>query len=130
VVTTVQDSQKSIELDIRLGEGEKAADNYALSSIQLADINPAPKGVTRVRLTFYAYANSVFEIGVCYKESGPEQKISIIPSSGMSAEQIKKIQKMVARYAEECKPQELETLAGAVIPLPETAQQEGSFLSF
>lgn len=118
VVTTVEDNQSNIGLDIRMGESTTASENYPFSCIRLDGVDQAPKGVPRVRLTFYAYSNSVCNIGVCYKENDSEQLLTIFPSFGLSGEQIKLLHKKVSKMADGCQLTELETLAGAVIPLP------------
>ncbi len=118
VVTTVEDDQPNIGLDIRMGESSRAADNYPFSCIRLDGVEKALKGVPRVSLTFYAYSNSVCNIGVRYKEGDSEQVLTIFPSFGLSDEEVRCIHKKVARLATECQPAELETLAGATIPLP------------
>jgi molecular chaperone DnaK len=118
VVTTVEDEQPNIGLDIRMGDSSKAAENYPFSYIRLDGVEKAPKGVPRVKLTFYAYNNSICNIGVRYKEDDPEQILTIFPSFGLSSEEVSLIHKKVAKMAEDCQPVELETLTGAVIPLP------------
>jgi molecular chaperone DnaK (HSP70) len=118
VVTTTEDNQPNIGLDIRLGEESRASENFAFSCVRLDDVEKAAKGVPRVKLTFYAYANSVYNIGVRYKDDDPEQLLTVFPSFGMSQSQVTSIHNMISKMAEACQPVELETLAGATIPLP------------
>ena len=116
-VTTIDDNQSNIGLDIRLGEEQRASENFCFSSVRLDEVEKAPKGVPRVKLTFYAYANSVYNIGVRYKEDDPEQLLTVFPSFGMTHDQIAAIHRRIGQMAEGCQPVELDTLEGAVIPL-------------
>ena len=118
VVTTIEDDQPNIGLDIRLGEESRASENFAFSCVRLDGVEKAPKGVPRVKLTFYAYGNSVYNIGVRYKDDDAEQLLTVFPSFGMSETQVTAIHNKISKMAESCQPIELETLTGATIPLP------------
>jgi molecular chaperone DnaK (HSP70) len=117
-VTTAVDSQPDMKLSIYMGESSKAEDNYPLSNIRLDCIEKgAAAGVSRVKLTFYAYEHSVFRIGVCYKEGEPEQEISIIPAAGLSVEDMNRLRGMLNRMAAQVIPQEVAGLDLDVVPL-------------
>lgn len=88
--------------------------------MKLDGIELAPKGVARVWLTFYSYPNSIYEVGVRYAETDPEQKLTIIPSVGLSKEEVSKIHKMVPRLVGEGAPAEVGAPDLGVIPLPQS----------
>jgi len=121
MVTTVSDLQPNIWLDIRLGERDKAIENFALSSIKLDCIEPAPKGTPRVKLTFCAYEHSIFKLWVCYKEGDEEREAIIMPSAGLSEQEIAELQKMISKLVKDATPQTIESPDLGVIPLPATA---------
>jgi molecular chaperone DnaK len=100
-VTTMADKQENIGLSIVLGEQPTAIENYALSNIKLDGIELKPKGEARVALTFYVYTNGIINIGVKYKPDDAEQKLTIIPSSGLSRDDVAQLQKKYANYVEE-----------------------------
>ena len=117
-VTTTEDNQKNIGLIVTLGERPRSEENFQLSRIKLDDIDTVPRGVLRVRLTFRGFANGLWSVGVCYKEGGPEQDLSIIPSAGLSKTELEKIQEKSMKYIEENKPKEpAEPATADVIPL-------------
>jgi molecular chaperone DnaK (HSP70) len=120
VVTTVSDFQPNIGLDIRLGERDNAAENFALSNIKLDSIEPALKGVPRVKLTFCAYEHSVFKLWVCYNEGDKEREAIITPSTGLSGQEIAALKKMIDTLVKETTPT-LEDPGLGLIPLPAIA---------
>ena len=118
-VTTTEDNQKNIGLIVTLGERFVAEDNFQLSRIKLDDIDTLPKGEVKVKLTFRGFTNGLWSVGVCYKEGGYEQQLSIIPSAGLSRVELEKIQEKAMKYIEEHIPTEPATPAVAgVVPLP------------
>jgi molecular chaperone DnaK len=118
-VTTTEDNQKNIGLIVTLGERFVAEDNFQLSRIKLDDIDTMPKGEVKVKLTFRGFTNGLWSVGVCYKEGGYEQQLSIIPSAGLSRVELEKIQEKAMKYIEEHIPTEPATPAVAgVVPLP------------
>ncbi len=118
-VTTEENNQKNIGLIITLGERNIAEENFQLSRIKLDDIDTLPKGEVKVKLTFRGFTNGLWSVGVCYKEGGFEQQLSIIPSAGLSRADLEKIQAKAMKYIEEHIPNEPATIAVAgVVPLP------------
>jgi molecular chaperone DnaK len=117
-VTTTTDAQPNMVLDVYLGERPVAADNYLIARVNLTDIESGSKGTSKVKLTFYIYANGIYEVGIRYKEDGDEQKVSIIPSAGLTGEEVEKIKQRICKYAEEMKPQEISASGNPIIPLP------------
>ena len=118
IVTTAADAQPNMVLDVYLGERPLAADNYLIARVNLTDIESGAKGTSKVKLTFYIYTNGIYEVGIRYKEDGDEQKVSIIPSAGLTTEEVDKIKLRMSKYAEELKPQEISASGNPVIPLP------------
>jgi molecular chaperone DnaK len=117
-VTTCADAQPNMVLDVYLGERPTAAENYLIARVNLTDIETGPRGTAKVKLTFYIYANGIYEVGIQYKVDGEEQKVSIIPSAGLTAEEVEQIKTRISKYAEEMKPQEISASGNPVIPLP------------
>ena len=107
-VTTALDSQQDMKLSIWMGESGRAEDNYPLSNIRLEGFQKDnPAGVSRVKLTFYAYEHSVIKIGCCYKEGDPEQEISIIPAADLSEADMNRLRELVNELASRVTPQEI-----------------------
>ena len=118
-VTTVEDKQSNIGLVITLGERPTSEENFLLSRIRLDDIEDLPKGEVRVKLTFRGFINGLWSVGVRYKDDGPEQQLSIIPSAGLSKIELEKIQAKAMKYIEEHKlAEEAPPATSDIIPLP------------
>jgi len=93
VFSTAADGQTSVEIHVLQGERPMAYDNRTLGRFHLADIPPAPRGVPQVEVTFDIDANGILHVSAKDKGTGREQKISITASSGLSKEDIDKMQK-------------------------------------
>jgi molecular chaperone DnaK len=117
-VTTAVDSQQDMKLSIWMGESGRAEDNYPLSNIRLEGFQKGnPAGVSRVKLTFYAYEHSVIKIGCCYKEGDPEQEISIIPAADLSEADMNRLRELVNDMTSRVTPQEIPGADLGVVPL-------------
>jgi len=118
-VTTARDDQRNIGLIITLGERPEAEDNFQFSRIRLDDIKIGPKGEAKVRLIFRGFVNGLWSVGVQYREDIPERQLSIIPSAGLSQDDIELIKEKATKYIEDNKPAgEAEPATMDVIPLP------------
>ncbi len=91
VFSTATDNQPSVEINILQGEREFAKDNRSLGTFILDGIPPAPRGVPQIEVTFDIDANGIVNVSARDKGTGREQKVTIVPSSGLSKEQIDKM---------------------------------------
>lgn len=103
IFSTAGDSQTSVEINVLQGEREMAADNKSLGRFILSGIPPAPRGVPQVEVSFDIDANGILNVKAVDKATGKEQKITITASSGLSKEEIDKMQKDAELHAEEDK---------------------------
>ncbi len=103
VFSTAADNQTSVEIHITQGERPLAADNKSLGRFILDGIPPAPRGVPQVEVTFDVDANGILNVKAKDKTSGKEQSIRIEASSGLSDEDIKRMQTDAESHAEEDK---------------------------
>lgn len=93
VFSTAADNQTSVEIHIVQGERAMASDNKSLGKFILDGIPPAPRGVPQVEVTFDVDANGILNVKAKDKTSGKEQSIRIEASSGLSKDEIEKMQK-------------------------------------
>jgi molecular chaperone DnaK len=108
VFSTAADNQTSVEIHIVQGERAMAADNKSLGRFILDGIPPAPRGMPQVEVTFDIDANGILNVKAKDKTSGKEQSIRIEATSGLSKEEIEKMQKDAeANAAEDSKKKEL-----------------------
>lgn len=92
VFSTAVDNQPSVDIHVLQGERPMAADNKTLGRFELSDIPPAPRGVPQIQVTFDIDANGIVHVSAKDLGTGREQKIDITSSSGLSDEEIKRMQ--------------------------------------
>ncbi len=101
VFSTAADNQPSVEIHVLQGERPMAADNRTLGRFILDGILPAPRGVPQVEVSFDIDANGILSVKAKDKGTGKEQKITITASSGLSKEDIEKMQHEAEAHAAE-----------------------------
>lgn len=101
VFSTAADNQTSVEIHITQGERPMASDNKSLGRFILDGIPPAPRGMPQVEVSFDVDANGILNVKAMDKASGKTQSIRIEASSGLSKEEIEKMQKDAEMHAEE-----------------------------
>jgi len=93
VFSTAADNQPSVDIHVLQGERPMASDNRTLGRFVLDGIVPAPRGVPQIEVTFDIDANGILNVKACDKGTGKEQKITITSSSGLSKEEVERMQK-------------------------------------
>lgn len=101
VFSTASDNQPSVEIHVLQGERPMAADNRTLGRFMLDGILPAPRGVPQIEVTFDIDANGILNVSARDKGTGKEQKITITASSGLSKEEVEKMQQEAQQHAAE-----------------------------
>ncbi|MEO7362719.1 MAG: Hsp70 family protein, partial [Gemmatimonadaceae bacterium] len=101
--STADDNQTTVEIHVLQGERELATYNRTISKFQLTGIQPAPRGLPQVEVTFDIDANGILHVAAKDKASGKEQKIRIEASSGLSDGDIDKMVKDAEKNATEDK---------------------------
>ncbi|MDR7870188.1 MAG: molecular chaperone DnaK [Tissierellaceae bacterium] len=103
VFTTAADNQPSVDIHVLQGERQMAADNITLGRFQLSGINPAPRGIPQIEVTFDIDANGIVNVTAKDKGTGKEQSITITSSTKLSDDEIEQKVKEAERFAEEDK---------------------------
>lgn len=101
VFSTAADNQTSVEIHVVQGERPMAADNKSLGQFILDGIPPSPRGVPQVEVSFDVDANGILQVKAKEKTTGKEQSIRIEASSGLSKDDIARMQKEAEMNAEE-----------------------------
>ena len=101
VFSTAADNQPSVEIHVLQGERPMATDNRTLGRFMLDGILPAPRGLPQIEVTFDIDANGILSVHAQDKGTGREQKITITASSGLSKEDIDKMQKEAELHSAE-----------------------------
>ncbi|MDF7672485.1 molecular chaperone DnaK [Lactobacillus sp. ESL0701] len=103
VFSTAADNQPAVDVHVLQGERPMAQDDKTLGRFELTDIPAAPRGVPQIQVTFDIDKNGIVNVSAKDMGTGKEQKITIKSSSGLSDEEIKKMQKEAEEHAEEDK---------------------------
>lgn len=101
IFSTAADNQPAVDVHVLQGERPMAADDKTLGRFELTDIPPAPRGVPQIQVTFDIDKNGIVNVSAKDMGTGKEQKITIKSSSGLSDEEIKRMQKEAEEHAEE-----------------------------
>lgn len=130
VFSTAADNQTSVEIHVLQGERPMAADNKSLGRFILDGVPPAPRGVPQVEVTFDIDANGILNVTAKEKTTGKEQTIKITGSTGLSKEEIEKMQKEAeSNAAEDEKKKELidaRNVADSLVYTAEKALKDGA----
>lgn len=103
VFSTAADNQPAVSIHVLQGEREMAQDNKTIGRFELTDIPPAPRGVPQIEVTFDLDANGILHVSAKDLGTNKEQSIRITASSGLTEEEIEKMQKDAELHAEEDK---------------------------
>jgi len=101
IFSTAADNQTTVDIHVLQGERAMAADNKTLGRFMLDGVIPAPRGVPQIEVTFDIDANGIVSVKAHDKGTGKEQKIVITASSGLSKEEVERMQREAETYAEE-----------------------------
>ncbi|RLG15265.1 MAG: molecular chaperone DnaK [Candidatus Nanohalarchaeota archaeon] len=103
VFSTAADNQSAVTINVLQGERAMAADNHPLGRFDLIGIPPAPRGIPQIEVTFDIDANGIIHVSAKDQGTGKEQTISIKPASGLSEEDIKKMEEESKKHCDEDK---------------------------
>jgi molecular chaperone DnaK len=103
IFSTASDSQTQVEIHVLQGERDMAMDNRTLGRFILDGIPPAPRGVPQIEVTFDIDANGILNVSAKDKATNKEQRIRIEASTGLSKEEIAKMERDAREHAAEDK---------------------------
>jgi molecular chaperone DnaK len=91
VFSTAVDNQPLVNIHVLQGERPMCCDNKSLAHFQLVGLPPAPRGVPQIQVTFDIDANGIVNVNAKDLGSGKEQSVRVVPTSGLSENEIKKM---------------------------------------
>ena len=100
VFSTAEDNQPAVDIKVAQGERDLFKYNKALGEFKLDGINPAPRGMPQVEVTFDIDANGIMNISAKDKGTGKENKITIKSDSGLSEAEIQRMVQEAEENAE------------------------------
>ncbi|KPN20355.1 molecular chaperone DnaK [Xanthomonas sp. Mitacek01] len=86
--STADDNQSAVTVHVLQGEREQARFNKSLARFDLTGIDPAPRGMPQVEVSFDIDANGILHVSAKDKKTNKEQKVEIKAGSGLSDDEI------------------------------------------
>ncbi len=91
VFSTAEDNQNAVTIHVLQGERKQASYNKSLGQFNLEGIQPAPRGMPQIEVTFDLDADGILNVSAKDKTTGKEQKITIQANGGLSDEEIERM---------------------------------------
>ncbi|MGZ9413864.1 molecular chaperone DnaK [Mycoplasma sp. 1012] len=115
IFSTASDNQPEVTISVVQGERQMAADNKVLGTFNLSGIEPAPRGVPQIEVSFSIDVNGITKVTAKDKKTNKEQTITIQNTSTLSEEEIQKMIKEAEenREADAKKKEKVETTVRA-----------------
>ncbi|MFG0333687.1 MAG: molecular chaperone DnaK [Maioricimonas sp. JB049] len=101
--STAADNQTAVTVRVFQGERPMANDNRLLGQFNLEGIPPAPRGVPQIEVAFDIDVNGILNVSARDVATGKEQSVKIEQSSGLSKDEIEKMQRDAEQHASEDK---------------------------
>jgi molecular chaperone DnaK len=103
VFSTADDNQSAVTVQVFQGERPMAADNCLLGRFNLEGIQPAPRGMPQIEVTFDIDANGILNVTAKDLKTSKESKIRIESSSGLNKDEVEKMRRDAEAHADEDK---------------------------
>ncbi|MEE3122764.1 MAG: Fe-S protein assembly chaperone HscA [SAR324 cluster bacterium] len=101
IFTTHVDHQTGIDINIYQGERELVKDCRCLGQFKLQGIPPMKAGLPLVEVTFRVDSNGLLTVSAFEKRSGTEARIEVIPSHGLTRQEIDAIMEESLEHAQD-----------------------------
>ncbi|MCH1925196.1 molecular chaperone DnaK [Shewanella sp. C32] len=103
VFSTADDNQSAVTIHVLQGERKQASANKSLGQFNLEGIEPAPRGMPQIEVTFDLDADGILNVSATDKKTGKKQAITIKASSGLSDEEVAQMVRDAEAHAEDDK---------------------------
>ena len=103
VFSTAADGQTAVTVRVFQGERKMAEDNRLLDQFDLKDIDPAPRGMPQIEVTFDLDQNGILSVSAKDKKTSKQASVKIQQNSGLSQDEIERMRKEGEKHADEDK---------------------------
>ena len=97
VLATNGDDQTYVEIEIYQGEHDAASKNRRLGKFFLGDLKSAPRGHTKVEVSFTMNADGILEVSATEVGTGRAASVTIEASSGLTQDEISSLGNRMSR---------------------------------
>jgi len=98
--TTAVDNQSVVGIHVLQGERDIAENNRSLARFELVGINPSPRGVPRIEVSFSIDANGILLANARDSITGKQQEMTVNASGGLSPEEINSLRREAEQNAD------------------------------
>ncbi|MEM1349365.1 MAG: Hsp70 family protein, partial [Myxococcota bacterium] len=88
IFTTVRDNQTSVKIIVLQGDSDIAKENELLGEFVLSSLRAAPAGIVEVEVAFNISADGIVSVHAKDLETGKEQSITVMATSGLTEDEI------------------------------------------
>jgi len=100
VFSTADDNQPGVDIFVFQGERQMARDNKSLGNFKLDGIQPEPRGMPMIEVSFDIDSNGILNVAAKDQTTGKEQKITITASTNLTKEDIERLIKEATAHAD------------------------------
>jgi molecular chaperone DnaK (HSP70) len=97
--STSKDGQTNVRIHVLQGERELAQHCRSLGMFDLRGIPPMPAGIPQIDVAFTVDQNGVLSVRAIEKRSGREASIQVVPSYGLSSEEVERMERESVEHA-------------------------------
>src|SRR3954465_12883222 len=101
--STAEDDQTAVDVVVLQGERELAQDNRQLARFRLEGIEPAPRGMPQIEVTFDVDANGILHVSARDKDTGAEQEVTISETTNLDQSEVERMVQEAQQHAAEDK---------------------------
>jgi molecular chaperone DnaK len=98
IFATTEDNQTFVAIEVHQGANEIASRNRRLGRFVLGDLKPAPRGQTKVEVSFTMDADGILEITASEIGTGKAASVTIEASSGLTVDEINRLNNNVRAH--------------------------------
>ncbi|CAF0825044.1 unnamed protein product [Didymodactylos carnosus] len=100
IFSTAVDNQPAVDIHIVQGERQFVKDNKSLGNFNLSGIDPAPRGIPQIEITYSLDANGILDVSAKDLKTNKQASITIKNSEGLSEAEIKRMVEDADKYRE------------------------------
>jgi molecular chaperone DnaK len=98
LVSTVVDNQRTVRIHVLQGESGFARDNVSLGEFELTGIEPASRGVPRIKVKFTIDTNGMLSVAATDTRSGVAEQLTIEAPSSLTQAEVEELRKEAEAY--------------------------------